>query len=368
MKIKNYILVTIALFAGVFAPAQMIQVNYNGTGLVYCNNPGQTEIGNAPTKAITWSGLQTFTGGVSFTSGNFNLGAATVTTLNGLTFTTGTGTLTLTGTKTVTFNSTSTFTGTDGQTYTFPTTSATLARIDAANTFTGASTATSWIENTPVITGGLTASGSGSNDFSASTGTFKTSTGAATFGSSTNTFTNGFAVAGGQVQSLLANYSTTSQSVSAASRTYITGSQIVVPAAKLQIGTIIRWRFNMTKTAAGSAASTIDIAIGTNGTTGDSAIVSFTKPAGTAAADEAYCEVECIVRGPLSASGIITGEFTLVHNLASTGHAVIPCVVVNTVSSTFDVTTAGLKVGLCLTSGASDVITIQQVTAQALNL
>jgi hypothetical protein len=168
--------------------------------------------------------------------------------------------------------------------------------------------------------------------------------------------------------SLINNYSVTSQSISAATRTYITGSQIVVPTAKLQIGTIIEWVFNMTKTAAGSASSTIDIAIGTAGTTADSAILSFTKPAGTAAADEALCRLRMIVRGPLSASGIIAGDFQMTHNLASTGHATIPCVNVNTISSPFDVTTALLKVGVCLTSGASDAITIQTMSAIAYNL
>src|SRR5207247_2275676 len=151
-------------------------------------------------------------------------------------------------------------------------------------------------------------------------------------------------------------------------RTYITGSSLKVPTGKLQIGTCFRWGFNMTKTAAGTATSTIDIAVGTAGTTADTARVSFTKPAGTAVVDEAWCEVVAISRGPLSASGIFTGEFFMVHNLQITGHAVIPCVVVNTISAAFDVTVANLIVGLCLTSGTADAITIQQVTAEAWNL
>lgn len=164
------------------------------------------------------------------------------------------------------------------------------------------------------------------------------------------------------------NFSTTSQSPAAATRTYIAGSAITIPASKLQIGSIFKWRFNMTKNANGTATSTIDIAVGTTGTTSDTARVSFTKPAGTAVADEAWCEVECICRGPLSASGVFVGEFIMTHNLAATGHAQIPVVVVNTVSGTFDVTTAGLIVGLCITSGALDAIVIQQVTARAYNL
>jgi hypothetical protein len=172
----------------------------------------------------------------------------------------------------------------------------------------------------------------------------------------------------GFVSGQLQNFSTASQAPAATTRTYITGSKITVPKSKLQIGTMFRWRFNMTKTGAGTATSTIDIAVGTAGTTADTARVSFTKPAGTAVIDEGWCEVHCICRGPLSASGIFVGQFIMTHNLSATGHAVIPCVVVNTVSSAFDVTVADLFVGLCITTGTADAITIQMVTAEAVNL
>lgn len=165
----------------------------------------------------------------------------------------------------------------------------------------------------------------------------------------------------------LLNYSTAQQAPGAAARTYITGSKITVPGEKLQVGTVLRWTFNIAKTAAGSASSTIDIAVGTAGTTADTARVSFTKPAGTAAADEGFVEVIAIVRS-IGASGVMTGEFWMVHNLAATGHATIPCVVVNTISAGFDMTVANLFVGLCITTGAADVITIEQVTAEAFNL
>ena len=166
----------------------------------------------------------------------------------------------------------------------------------------------------------------------------------------------------------ITNYSTTSQSISATTRTYLTGSAISVPSGKLQIGSQFTWRWNMTKTSAGTASSTVDMAVGTAGTTADTAVLSFTKPAGTAAADEAWCTLNVICRGPLSASGVFVGEFTLIHNLSATGHATIPCVCVNTVSSSFDVTTASLILGVCLTTGASDAITVQQVHAHASNL
>lgn len=164
------------------------------------------------------------------------------------------------------------------------------------------------------------------------------------------------------------NFSTAAQTPAASTRTYVTGSAIAIPTGKLQIGTLFRWKFNMTKTAAGTATSTFDVCVGTAGTTADTARVSFTKPAGTAAVDEGTVEIEVICRGPLGASGIFVGEFTLLHNGNTAGHAQVPVVSLNTVSSGFDVTTAGLIVGVCITSGASDAITIQMVMAEAINL
>lgn len=164
------------------------------------------------------------------------------------------------------------------------------------------------------------------------------------------------------------NFSVASQAPTAATRTYITGSKITVPPGRLQIGTMFRWSFSMTKTAAGIAASTFDIAVGTNGTTADVARVSFTKPAGTAAIDEGFVTIIAVVRGPLSASGVISAEFVMFHNGNTVGHAIIPVVVLNIISAGFDVTVAGLFIGLCITSGAADVLTIQLVTAEAFNL
>lgn len=166
---------------------------------------------------------------------------------------------------------------------------------------------------------------------------------------------------------LLMNYSVASQAPAAATRTYITGSRIDVPVNKLQVGSSFEWVINMTKTAAGLAASTFDICIGTNGTTSDVARVSFAKPAGTAVIDQATVVIRAVVRS-IGASGVMVGNFTMTHNLAATGHAVIPCVDVVTISGGFDMTVANLIVGVCLTSGAADAITIQMVQAKAWNV
>src|SRR6266571_160693 len=101
---------------------------------------------------------------------------------------------------------------------------------------------------------------------------------------------------------------TGAQTPAATVRTYITGSAITVPTGKLRIGTFFKWQFDITKTAAGSATSTFDIAFGTTGTTADTARVSFTKTAGTAAADVGMVTIAAVVRGPLSAAGVVSGN------------------------------------------------------------
>lgn len=165
----------------------------------------------------------------------------------------------------------------------------------------------------------------------------------------------------------ITNYSVTSQSVGAASRTYITGSALAIPVNKVQIGSSFRWRISATKTAAGTAASTIDVCVGTAGTTADTARISFTKPAGTAVIDEGLYEIEVVVRS-IGAAGVAVGQMTFVHNLASTGHATIPVVCVSTVSAGFDTTVSNLIFGVCMTTGAADAITIQLVQAEAWNI
>lgn len=164
----------------------------------------------------------------------------------------------------------------------------------------------------------------------------------------------------------LRNYSIQDQAIAAATRTYIVGSQLQIPNL-LKVGTMLRWKFNITKTAAGTAASTYDICFGLAGSTADTARISFAKPAGTAAADEGIVEIMATIRS-IGANGIAIGEFKMAHNLAATGHAVIPNVVVNSISAGFDMTIPKLKVGVCITSGASDAITIKIVQAEILQL
>lgn len=163
------------------------------------------------------------------------------------------------------------------------------------------------------------------------------------------------------------NRSVAAQSLTAATPAYITGSQLKVPDTGLKVGSKIRFSLSITKTAAGTATSTFSIVFGTAGTVADTARVSFTKPAGTAAADEGFVVIEATVRS-VGAAGVVVGNFTLIHGLENTGHAVIPAVVLLTTSAGFDNDGTDLYIGLVVTTGASDVVTVNQIEAELIGV
>lgn len=161
------------------------------------------------------------------------------------------------------------------------------------------------------------------------------------------------------------NFSVAAQVITAATRTQIIGTLLKIPEGGLKVGSMIRFVFDATKTAAGTALSTFDISFGILGTVGDTARVSLVKSVGTAAVDEGRFVVEAVVRS-VSATGVVVGTLTMTHRLAVTGLAVLP-IQETTISSGFDNTPDTLDPGyiaLNITTGASDVYTIQLVKAE----
>lgn len=162
---------------------------------------------------------------------------------------------------------------------------------------------------------------------------------------------------------------TTGQSPVAATRTYIQGSALTIPEL-LSVGSRFLWRFNVSQAGGGTATGTIDIAVGSAGTVADTARVSFTKPAGTAVADEALVEVSAVVVS-VGPTGVILGEIQAEHNLATTGFMAQQIFLAKVASAGFPNDGSGqptpgspMVVGLCYTSGAADVPNINWVTAE----
>jgi hypothetical protein len=167
---------------------------------------------------------------------------------------------------------------------------------------------------------------------------------------------------------VLRNVSTAAQSPAAGASTYLTNSNIAVPVGKLRIGTVFRWTLVFTKTGAGTAARSHIVRIGTLGTTGDAAIITLTSGTPTGVIDTGKQVITVIIRGPLSASCIAHGASEGQHQLATTGLFAVEAELLSVTSGTFDATTANLIVGLSVTTGASELLTYQQVIAEAYNI
>jgi hypothetical protein len=165
------------------------------------------------------------------------------------------------------------------------------------------------------------------------------------------------------------NFAVLPQTFPTAAAYYIAGSALQIPGNRIQLGSAFSWRFPITKTAAGVAASTYTVLAGTHGSLLDPVVLSFTKPAGTAAVDEGVIEIIASARS-IGVSGVLAGEFLLDHFGAgdkafpSYGHLSQPCVRIAAISGAIDMTVANLLVGIAVTTGAADVITAQFIQSK----
>ena len=109
----------------------------------------------------------------------------------------------------------------------------------------------------------------------------------------------------------LSNRSTTTQStgqLSASTPVYITNSNISLPATLVTgivAGTVLQWRFNVGKNANGTGACSILLYYGTHGSTADTAYVTATLPASTAAIDTMTVDVQVIFTSTTACSYVI---------------------------------------------------------------
>jgi hypothetical protein len=164
---------------------------------------------------------------------------------------------------------------------------------------------------------------------------------------------------------MMFNTSVAAQGPGFATDTYLTGSFIVLPAPP-KIGTKYKLRFDVSKTAAGTATPIVQVRVGTAGTTSDTSRNSFTFSAGTAATDVGTFEVVVAFRSVGSGtSAVLQGRCSLTSQ-ATTG---ISSLIKNvqTTSGGFDSTVAGLGIGVSVNGGTSAAWTVQLVEAELLN-
>lgn len=152
------------------------------------------------------------------------------------------------------------------------------------------------------------------------------------------------------------NFNTSAQS-GFATDTYLTGSNLTVPAGGPYAGSSYHLVFDMSKTAAGTATPIVTLRYGTNGTTADTAILTFTFGAGTAAIDvgifELWATFQTVGAGT---SAVLQGNIALTSNLTTTGISNAKKAIQAT-SAGFNSTVANSIIGCSLNAGASAVWT-----------
>ena len=166
-----------------------------------------------------------------------------------------------------------------------------------------------------------------------------------------------------EVPIAIRNGSIASQGPGFATDTYLTDSSLFVPSGGgLQVRTMFRWKASMSKTAAGIAAPTAIIRIGTAGAIGDAAIITFTGAAQTGVIDTGTLEILAILRS-VGAAGVLQGACELTH-LKGAGAGLQGIGGQEGTSAGFVTTTIGLFAGLSLNFGASVALTVTQVQAE----
>lgn len=154
----------------------------------------------------------------------------------------------------------------------------------------------------------------------------------------------------------------------AATEAVLAGSQTVMP-SPLQVGSRFKWRVVLTKTAAGTGNTVIKIKTNTTqvvatGTTGGAATaVTLTFPtAETAAIGSIYLEIEAVVQAINATTGAITARLL---GTSTAGAAVgFSNQQVAAVSGNITTDNTILSVGLTITSGAADVVTVNYVDTE----
>jgi hypothetical protein len=167
------------------------------------------------------------------------------------------------------------------------------------------------------------------------------------------------------------NTSIANQSPPASATTLLTGSLVNIPGSGAKIGSRFIWHAILSKTAAGTVAPVFLVKIGTNGTTADGTVLTFTFPAvGTGAIDEMEVWIEMQIVS-LGAAAVVRGQLWMTRRLMTgvTGwYSVAGALRIIGTPATFNSTVAALKAHLSLTLGASYVVTAETVSIETQNL
>jgi hypothetical protein len=165
---------------------------------------------------------------------------------------------------------------------------------------------------------------------------------------------------------VLTNSSVATQSP-AVTDTYITGSNILIPAQRPKVQTIYTCLISITKTASGITTPIFNLRYGTNASTADTSIGTHTFGAGTAAADTGVFMLTAIYRTVGSGTSAVVTSFMTLDSTPSAGLSSTSKSTVAT-SSGHDSTTNNTSLGISVTPGTSAAWTINQVYTEIKNI
>lgn len=176
----------------------------------------------------------------------------------------------------------------------------------------------------------------------------------------------------GGVDPEVKNLSLADQTVAAATFAHLLGSMVTLPPQGFQVGTAFKWTMIGSKTAAGTAARTFHVRVGTTGSTADAIVATLTMPVGTAAADTGVFTLTGIISA-IGAAATLRTALSLTHAGGSATVGGFTALGINSpvqigTPTTFNSVTSGLLyISVTLTTGAAEVITFQQIMAEVIN-
>lgn len=146
------------------------------------------------------------------------------------------------------------------------------------------------------------------------------------------------------------------QSLTASSDNVLTGTLFQLPNNGLRVGSKIKFRFAVTKTAAGLATWSAKVKFGTAGTNADAAIATFTSGTNTAVADQGNYEILVEVTA-LGATATVKGNLcgNNAYGTATTGLGSMPLFPTST--ATFNAGAAAPFLHLDINPGVLAVMT-----------
>tara|TARA_R110000868_G_scaffold301_2_gene2503 strand:- start:12928 stop:13566 length:639 start_codon:yes stop_codon:yes gene_type:complete len=139
-----------------------------------------------------------------------------------------------------------------------------------------------------------------------------------------------------------------------AADTYLLGASLLVPRSLPKAGTMYYCCFDMVKTGAGTAAFTITIRFGTNGTIADTSRVSLAFAVGTGVVDTGIFEVWAHFRN-VGGAAVLAAQCRCTHHLAATGLVTTGASgtgVILATSAGFDSTVLDSYIGLSVNGGS----------------